>query len=113
MRNRGVNDILIACVDGWAGFSETIEAAFPKTEVQHFIIHQIRNSTKFVSYRDIKTRMSDLTKVIPLQQKNQLELNQRDLEVFEIKNIQRFISHGRIIGQLYQSISNIRNRSAV
>ena len=63
LRNRGVNDILIACVDGLTGFPEAIGAAYPKTEVQHCIIHQIRNSTKFVSYKDIKTLMSDLKRV--------------------------------------------------
>lgn len=52
LKNRGVKDILIACVDGLSGFPEAIGAAFPKTEVQHCIIHQIRNSTRFVSYKD-------------------------------------------------------------
>ncbi len=50
LKNRGVADILIACVDGLAGFPQAIEAVFPQTEVQHCIIHQIRNSTRFVSY---------------------------------------------------------------
>lgn len=63
LRNRGVEDILIACVDGLTGFTNAIEAVFPKTEIQQCIIHQIRNSTKFVSYRDIKSLMADLKKV--------------------------------------------------
>ena len=63
MKNRGVEDILIACVDGLVGFPEAIAAVFPKTEVQHCIIHQIRNSTKFVSYKDIKVLMTDLKRV--------------------------------------------------
>jgi transposase-like protein len=61
--NRGVKDILIACVDGLTGFDNAIEAAFPKTEIQQCIIHQIRNSTKFVSYKDIKILMTDLKRV--------------------------------------------------
>lgn len=63
LKNRGVKDILIACVDGLTGFPQAIEAVFPKTEVQHCIIHQIRNSTRFVSYKDIKALMTDLKRV--------------------------------------------------
>jgi len=63
LKNRGVQDILIACVDGLTGFTNAIESVYPKTEVQNCIIHQIRNSTKFVSYKDIKALMSDLKRV--------------------------------------------------
>lgn len=63
LKNRGVEDILIACVDGLTGFPNAIEAAFPKTEIQQCIIHQIRNTTKFVSYKDIKALMADLKAV--------------------------------------------------
>jgi len=63
LRNRGVEDILIACVDGLTGFTNAIEAVFPKTEIQQCIIHQIRNTTRFVSYKDIKALMADLKRV--------------------------------------------------
>ena len=63
LKNRGVEDILIACVDGLTGFPAAIEAVFPKTEIQQCIIHQIRNTTKFVSYKDIKALMADLKRV--------------------------------------------------
>ena len=63
LKNRGVQDILITCVDGLTGFPQAIEAVFPKTEIQQCIIHQIRNTTKFVSYKDIKLLMSDLKRV--------------------------------------------------
>lgn len=63
LKNRGISDILIACVDGLTGFTQAIEAVFPKTEIQHCIIHQIRNSTRFVSYKDIKLLMADLKRV--------------------------------------------------
>lgn len=63
MKNRGVEDILIACVDGLTGFPNAISAVYPKTELQQCIIHQIRNTTKFVSYKDIKLLMTDLKKV--------------------------------------------------
>jgi putative transposase len=49
LKNRGVEDILIACRDNLSGFSNTIEMVFPKTEQQLCVIHQIRNSTKYVS----------------------------------------------------------------
>lgn len=63
IKNRGVEDILIACVDGLTGFPNAIGAIFPKTEIQQCIIHQIRNTTKFVSYKDIKVLMADLKRV--------------------------------------------------
>ena len=60
LKNRGVQDILIACVDGLTGFPQAIEAVYPETEVQRCVIHQIRNSTRFVSYKDLKELMKDL-----------------------------------------------------
>jgi putative transposase len=60
LQNRGVQDILIACVDGLKGFPEAIEAVFPKTLVQICIVHQIRNSLNFVSYKDRKEVAADL-----------------------------------------------------
>jgi transposase-like protein len=63
LKNRGVEDILIACTDNLAGFSSAIEAVYPKTEIQNCIIHQLRNSSKYVSYKDIKALMADLKAV--------------------------------------------------
>ncbi len=63
MNNRGVQDILIASVDGLSGFSEAISAVFPKTEIQRCVIYQIRNSTRYVSYKDLKPLMADLKRV--------------------------------------------------
>ena len=63
MRNRGVEDIFIACTDNLTGFSQAIEAVFPKTDIQNCIIHQLRNSSKYVSYKDLKVLMADLKKV--------------------------------------------------
>lgn len=63
LRNRGVEDIFIACTDNLTGFSSAIEAVFPKTEIQNCIIHQLRNSGKYVSYKDIKALMADLKAV--------------------------------------------------
>ncbi len=63
LKNRGVQDILIACVDGLNGFPQAIEAVYPKTEIQQCIIHQIRNTTNYVSYKDLKKLMADLKTV--------------------------------------------------
>ena len=63
LRNRGVEDIFIACTDNLTGFSTAIEAVYPQTEIQNCIIHQLRNSSKYVSYKDIKALMTDLKAV--------------------------------------------------
>ena len=60
LHNRGVEDILIACVDGLKGFQEAIESIYPDTEIQHCIIHQIRNSLKYIASKNQKAFMSDL-----------------------------------------------------
>ena len=60
LKNRGVQDILIACMDGLSGFPEAVRAVYPNTRVQLCIIHMVRNSTKFVSYKDLKKVCADL-----------------------------------------------------
>lgn len=60
LKNRGVEDILIACVDGLKGFPDAIKAVFPKTEIQLCIIHMIRNSLKYIGSKYQKEFMSDL-----------------------------------------------------
>jgi putative transposase len=60
LRQRGLKDILIACVDGLKGFPEAIEAAFPKTTVQLCIVHMVRNSLAYVNWKERKTVAADL-----------------------------------------------------
>ena len=60
LQNRGVKDIFIACVDGLTGFPEAIETVFPQTRVQLCIVHLVRNSLKYVSYKDRKAVAADL-----------------------------------------------------
>ncbi|MFZ1604752.1 MAG: IS256 family transposase [Enterococcus aquimarinus] len=60
LKERGLDDILIISTDNLPGFTQAIEAVYPKAEIQKCIIHQIRNSTKYVSYKDIKELMKDL-----------------------------------------------------
>ena len=66
LRNRGVEDIFIACTDNLNGFDTAIHAVFPETEIQNCMIHQLRNSSKYVSYKDLKALTSDLKAVYPL-----------------------------------------------
>ena len=60
IKNRGVEDIMIVSVDGLTGFGDAIHAVFPQAEIQRCIVHQIRYSTKFISYKDLKPFMADL-----------------------------------------------------
>lgn len=63
LQNRGVNDILIACVDGFKGFPDTINAVYPKTQIQFCIVHMARNSMKYVPWKDYKTITVDLKEI--------------------------------------------------
>lgn len=78
--NRGVKDILIACVDGLKGFPEAIETIYPHTEIQHCIIHQIRNSMKYVASKNQKAFMADLKCVYKAATKNAAEIALDELE---------------------------------
>lgn len=63
LQNRGVNDILIACVDGLKGFPDAINAVYPKTQIQLCIVHMVRNSMKYVPWKDYKTITADLKEI--------------------------------------------------
>lgn len=78
--NRGVQDILIACVDGLKGFPEAIASLYPNTEIQHCIIHQIRNSLKYVASKNQKAFMADLKAVYKAATLNAAELALDELE---------------------------------
>ena len=80
LSNRGVNDILIACVDGLKGFPEAIESIFPQTEVQLCVVHQIRNSLKYVGSKNQKEFLSDLKLVYKAANKSTAEIELDNLE---------------------------------
>ena len=63
LKSRGVRDILFAYMDGLTGFPEAVRAVFPQTKVQLCIVHMVRNSTKFVNYKDLKAVCRDLKKI--------------------------------------------------
>jgi putative transposase len=80
LKNRGIKDVIIACVDGLKGFSEAINSIFPKSEVQLCVIHQIRNSIKYVASKDSKEFMNDLKLVYKANTKDFAEEKLLDLE---------------------------------
>lgn len=80
LTNRGVKDILIASIDNLTGFSEAIKTIFPKTEVQLCIVHQIRNSLRYVASKDYKTFLKDLKKVYQASSKKVAEHNLNERE---------------------------------
>lgn len=79
LQNRGVQDILIACIDNLSGFQQAINAVFPQTEVQSCIVHQIRNSLKYVASKDQKEFMRDLKPVYRAENLEIAELRLQDL----------------------------------
>ncbi len=87
LQNRGVKDIFIACMDGLTGFPDAVEAAFPKTKVQLCIVHMVRNSLKYVSWKERKEVARDLKKIY---QASTESLGKKALDEFEEKWGERF-----------------------
>jgi len=73
LKNRGVEDVLIACADGLNGSKEALQSVYPETELQRCVIHQIRNSLKYVSHKDRKEFVGDLKKVYKASTKEHAE----------------------------------------
>lgn len=82
LRNRGVKDIFIACVDGLSGFPEAIEAVYPQTRVQLCMVHVVRNSLRYVSYKHVKEVAIDLKAIYSASTETDAELQ---LELFAEK----------------------------
>ena len=80
IKNRGVEDVFIACIDNLSGFAEAVESIFPKTEVQLCVIHQIRNSRKYIAWKDVKAFMQDLKQIYKARTKAAAEHNLDKLE---------------------------------
>lgn len=81
LKSRGLNDILIACIDNLNGFAEAIATVFPQVEIQSCIVHQIRNSLKYVASKDQKAFMKDLKCVYQATNKTQAEQELQNLDV--------------------------------
>jgi len=82
LKNRGVKDILIACVDGLTGFPQAIEAVYPDTQVQLCIVHLIRNCLRYVPWKDSKAVVADLK---PIYQAATLAEAEAALDTFAAK----------------------------
>lgn len=82
LKNRGVEQIYVACVDGLKGFPEAISSIFPATIVQLCIVHMVRNSVKYVSYKDLKEVTSDLKQIYTA---NNEEMARLKLQQFSVK----------------------------
>jgi putative transposase len=87
LKTRGVRDVLIACCDGLKGFPEAIEAVFPQAVVQTCIVHMIRNSLRFVSYKDRKAVAKDLRPVYTAASREEAQVA---LDAFEQKWARRY-----------------------
>jgi len=81
LKNRGVEDILIACVDGLKGFPDAIGAVLPETQVQLCIVHMVRNSLKYVAWKDRKKVATDLKAVY-----NAITIDQAELKLDEFSS---------------------------
>lgn len=87
LKNRGVKDIFLACIDGLKGFPEAIEAIFPNTQIQLCIIHVIRNALAYVSYKDLKTVVADMKLIYQAVTETEAEFA---LELFADKWLARY-----------------------
>jgi putative transposase len=93
IRNRGVQDVLIACVDGLKGFPEAIQAVYPKTQVQLCIVHLVRNSLQYVNWKERKLVASDLRQIY---QATTAEAAEQSLTEFEQKWDAQYATIGKI-----------------
>jgi putative transposase len=112
LKQRGVDDILIACIDNLKGFDEAIRTIYPNTEVQTCIVHQIRNSIKYVASKDQKEFMSELKPVYRADSEPQGLDELAKLKEKWVKNIQWLLGPGRTIGQNCPLISSTLPASA-
>lgn len=77
LKNRGVEQIYVACVDGLKGFNEAINSVFPNTMVQLCMVHMVRNSVKYVSYKDLKAVTSDVKRIYTARNEEIAEMELR------------------------------------
>ena len=106
IKNRGVEDIMIVSVDGLTGFGDAIHAVFPQAEIQRCIVHQIRYSTKFISYKDLKPFMADLKKCTKRIQRSWLPLPWMIWKKHGEKSIRRPLRPGGTTGRSFPPTSN-------
>ena len=109
LKNRGVEDIFIACVDGLKGFPEAIEAVYPQTQVQLCIVHMVRNSMRYVNHKDRKEVAGDLKKIYQSSTREEAEMN---LEKFSEKWDKKYHTISKSWRQNWERITPFLNYPA-
>ena len=105
LKNRGLNDILIACVDGLKGFPDAINTVYPKARIQLCIVHMVRNSLRFVSWKDYKAVTLDLKAIYQAPTE---EAGQQALEAFAAAWDSRYPQISRSWQELAESCHVLR-----
>ena len=98
LQNRGVEQILIACVDGLSGFPDAINTAFPDAKIQLCIIHMVRNSMKYVAWKDYKAVTAGLKRIYQSPTEKVAAQSWITLHKPGMKNTRRLADPGRITG---------------
>lgn len=106
LQNRGVKDILIACVDGLKGFPDAINTVYPETQVQLCIVHMVRNSLKFVPWKDYKAITADLKRIYQSVTEDEALLS---LDQFEQRWDDKYPSISRTWRNNWQNVSTLFN----
>ena len=112
LKNRGIEDIFIACVDGLKGLPDAIHAVFPQAEIQLCIIHMIRNSMKFLPHKHVKTFIGDLKLIYKAETEGKAEENLRILqEKWETKYslaVKPWVTHWENVKTFFKFPNEIR-----
>lgn len=98
LQNRGVNDILIACVDVLKGFPDAINTVYPQTQIQLCIVHMVRNSVKYVPYKDYKPLTTDLKRIYQSATEDEALQALAQFEAPGMRNIRRSVKAGAHTG---------------
>tara|TARA_R110001583_G_scaffold147894_1_gene299910 strand:- start:138 stop:1346 length:1209 start_codon:yes stop_codon:yes gene_type:complete len=106
LQNRGVKDILIACVDGLKGFPDAINTVYPETQMQLCIVHMVRNSLKFVPWKDYKAITADLKRIYQSVTEDEALLS---LDQFEQRWDDKYPSISRTWRNNWQNVSTLFN----
>lgn len=94
LKNRGVEDVLFFCIDGLPGFREAIEAVYPNAQVQRCIIHMLRNSFQYVSYKDLKPFAADFKAVYKASSEETALKEFEDVHNKYYRRIEQAVSEG-------------------
>ena len=100
LQNRGVKDILIACVDGLKGFPDAINTVYPQAQIQLCIVHMVRNSMKFVPWKDYKAIAKDLKAIYQSATEDDAYTPSINLQNTGMKNILKSANPGELIGKI-------------